>query len=177
MSGSSVSFLVLYVDNILLIGNDVIMLNNVKEYLNNNFSMKDMGEAAYVLGIKIYRDRTRRLLALGQSTYLDKVLKRFKMENSKKGDLPVVKGTSLSVTQSLATGMEKSVMSSIPYASAICSIMYAMLSTKPDVALALSLSRCYQSNPGMSHWTAVKNILKFLRRTKDMVLVYGGSNI
>jgi hypothetical protein len=177
MSGSSVSFLVLYVDVILLIGKDVIILNSVKEYSNNNFSMKDMGEAAYVLGIKIYTDRSRRLLALSQSTYLDKVLKRFNMENSKKVDLPVVKGTSLSVTQSLGTGMEKSVMSSIPYASAIGSIMYAMLSTRPDVALALSLTSRYQSNRGMSHWTAVKNILKFLRRTKDMVLVYGGSNV
>jgi hypothetical protein len=77
MSGSSVSFLVLYVDDILLIGNDVQMLNSVKEYLNINFSMKDMGEVAYVLGIKIYRDRSRRLLTLSQSTYLGKVLKRF----------------------------------------------------------------------------------------------------
>jgi hypothetical protein len=177
MSGSSVSFLVLYVDVILLIGKDVKILNSVKEYSNNNFSMKDMGEAAYVLGIKIYTDRSRHLLALSQSTYLDKVLKRFNMENSKKVDLPVVKGTSLSVTQSLGTGMEKSVMSSITYASAIGSIMYAMLSTRPDVALALSLTSRYQSNRGMSHWTAVKNILKFLRRTKAMVLVYGGSNV
>jgi hypothetical protein len=165
------------VDDILLIGKDVKMLNSVKEYLNSNFSMKDTGEAAYVLGIKIYRDRSRRLLALSQSTYFDKFLKRFKMDNSKKGDLPVFKGTSLSVTQSLATGMEKSVMSSIPYASAIGSIMYAMLSTRPDIALALSLTSHYQSNLDMSHWTAVKNILKFLRRTKDMVLVYGGSNV
>jgi ATP-binding cassette subfamily B (MDR/TAP) protein 1 len=99
------------------------------------------------------------------------------MENSKKGELPVVKGTSLSVTQSPATRMEKSVMSSIAYASAIGSIMYAMLSTRPDVALALSLTSHYQSNPGMNHWTAVKNILKFLRRTNDMVLVYGGGNL
>jgi hypothetical protein len=177
MSGSSVSFLVLYVDDILLIGNDVKMLNSVKEYLNNNFSIKYMGEAAYVLGIKIYRDRSRRLLVLSQSTYLDKVLKRFKMENSKKGDLLVVKGISLSVTQSPATRMEKGVISSIPYASAVGSIMYVMLSTRPDVALALSLTSRYQSNPGTSHWTAVKNILKLLKRTKDMVLVYGGSNV
>jgi hypothetical protein len=83
------------VDDILLIGNNVQMLNSVKEYLNNNFSMKDMGEAAYVLGIKIYRDRSRHLLVLSQSTYLDKVLERFRMENSKKGNLPVVKGISL----------------------------------------------------------------------------------
>jgi hypothetical protein len=95
MSGSLV-----YVDDILLIGNDVQMLNSVKKYLNNNFSMKDMGEAAYILGIKIYRDRSRRLLALSQSTYIDKVLKRSKMENSKKGNLPVINGISLSDSMS-----------------------------------------------------------------------------
>jgi hypothetical protein len=107
MSGSSVSFLVLYVDDILLIGNDVQMLNSVKEYLNSKFSMKDMGEATYLLGIKIYRDRSKRLLALSQSTYLDKVLKRFRMENSKKGNLPIMKGVSLSVTQCPGTEKEK----------------------------------------------------------------------
>ena len=65
-------------------------------------------------------------------------------------------------------------MANVPYASAIGSVMYAMLSTRPDVALALSLTSRFQSNPGRSHWTAVKNILKYLRRTKDMFLVYGG---
>jgi hypothetical protein len=103
MSGISVAFLVLYVDDILRVGNDVQMLNSVKEYLNNKFSMKDMGEAAYILGIKIFRDRSRRLSVLSQSTYLDKVLKRFKMEGSKKGLLPIMKGVSLSVTQCPAT--------------------------------------------------------------------------
>jgi hypothetical protein len=100
ISGSSVAFLVLYVDVILLIGNDVEMLNSVKEYLNSTFSMKYLGEAAYVLGIRIYRDKSRRLLALSHITYLDKVLKWFIMEPSKKGFLPVNKGVSLSVTQS-----------------------------------------------------------------------------
>jgi hypothetical protein len=78
---------------------------------------------AYILGIKIYRDRSRCLLVLIQSTYLDKVLKRFRMENSNKGNLPVMKGVSLSVTQCPAIAMEKSVMSDIPYASDIGSIM------------------------------------------------------
>ena len=65
-------------------------------------------------------------------------------------------------------------MNNIPYASAIDSIMYAMLCTRPDVAHALSLTSRYLCDPGMEHWTAVKNILKYLRRTKDMFLVYGG---
>ena len=65
-------------------------------------------------------------------------------------------------------------MRSIPYASAIGSIMYAMLCTRPDVSNALSLTSRYQSDPGMEHWTAVKHILKYLKRTKEMFLVYGG---
>src|SRR4051794_25285077 len=62
VGGSSVAFLVLYVDDILLIGNDIEFLESVKGYLSNSFSMKDPGEAAYILGIKIYRDRSRRLI-------------------------------------------------------------------------------------------------------------------
>ena len=65
-------------------------------------------------------------------------------------------------------------MDKIPYASARCSIMYAMLCTRSDVAHAISLTSRYQSDPGSEHWIVVKNILKYLRRTKDMFLVYGG---
>ena len=68
VSGSFVDFLILYVDGILLIGNDIVFLDNIKGYLNKNFSMKDLGEAAYILGIKIYRDRSRCLIGLSQST-------------------------------------------------------------------------------------------------------------
>ncbi|KAL0401966.1 UNVERIFIED_CONTAM: Copia protein [Sesamum latifolium] len=83
ISGSAVVYLVLYVDDILLIGNDVKMLGDIKAWLSTQFFMKDMGEASDILGIKIYRDRSRRMLGLTQSSYIEKVLRRFKMENSK----------------------------------------------------------------------------------------------
>ena len=63
-SGSAVVFLVLYVDDILLIENDIPMLEATKSLLGKSFSMKDLGEAAYILGIKIYRDRSKRLIGL-----------------------------------------------------------------------------------------------------------------
>ena len=72
VSGSSVAFLILYVDDILLIGNDIEFVDSIKGYLNKSFSMKHLGEVAYILGIKIYRDRSRRLIGLPQSTYLAK---------------------------------------------------------------------------------------------------------
>ena len=109
------AFLVLYVDDILLMGNDVKLLGSVKEYLNSQFSMKDLGEAAYILGIKIYRDRSKRLIALSQRTYLEKILKRFKMDQSKKGFLPVIRGNTLSVTQCPATAKDGEEMASKPY--------------------------------------------------------------
>ena len=96
------------------------------------------------------------------------------MEDSKKGFLPMLQGKTLSKTQSPATAEEREMMDKIPYASAIGSIMYAMLCTRPDVAHAISLTSRYQFDPGSEHWIAVKNILKYLRRTRDMFLIYGG---
>jgi hypothetical protein len=66
-------------------------------------------------------------------------------------------------------------MSGFPYASAIGSIMYAMVCTRPYTSYALSVSSRYQSDPGMAHWVTVKNILKYLRRIKNLLLVYGGN--
>ena len=79
-SGSAVVFLILYVDDILLLENDILMLQFVKTSLNNSFFMKDLGDAAYIPGIKIYRDRSRRLIGLSQDTYIDKILKWFNMK-------------------------------------------------------------------------------------------------
>ncbi|KAK8597313.1 hypothetical protein V6N13_001936 [Hibiscus sabdariffa] len=163
-----------YKDDILIIGNDIPTLQSIKTWLSSCFSMKDLGEAAYILGVKIYRDRSRRLLGLSQSTYIDKVLKRFSMEESKRGFLPMRHDISLSKEMCPSTPQERERMSQIPYASAIGSIMYAMICTRPDLSYALSMTSRYQANPGKGHWTAVKNILKYLRRTKDVFLVYGG---
>ncbi|WJX67633.1 hypothetical protein P8452_52083 [Trifolium repens] len=96
------------------------------------------------------------------------------MHDSKKGFIPMQHGICLSKTQSPSSKEERERMNEIPYASAIRSIMYAMLCTRPDVSYALSTTSRYQSDPGEAHWIAVKNILKYLRRTKETFLVYGG---
>ncbi|GJR44789.1 retrotransposon protein, putative, ty1-copia subclass [Tanacetum coccineum] len=125
-SGSYVTFLILYVDDILIMGNNILMLQDVKSYLGRCFAIKDLGEVAYILGIKIYRDRSKRFIGLCQSSYIEKILKRFYMENSKRGTIPMQEKLKFSKSQ------------------------------------------------GDAHWNAVKNILKYLRNTKDMFLVYGG---
>ncbi|KAK8632907.1 hypothetical protein V6N13_073286 [Hibiscus sabdariffa] len=156
--------------DILIIGNDIPTLQSIKTWLSSCSSMKDLGEATYILGVKIYRDRSRRLLGLSQSTYIDKVLKLFSMEESKRGFLPMRHGISLSKEMCPSTPQERERMSQIPYASAIGSIMYAMICTRPNLSYALSMTSRYQVNPDEGHWTSVKNILKYLRRTKDVFL-------
>ena len=170
-------FLVLYVDDILLIGNDVEILSNIKKWLAEQFQMKDLGEASYVLGIQIIRDRKNRLLALSQASYIDKVLIRFSMQNSKKGQLPSRHGVILSKEQCPKTPQEEEDMRRVPYASAVGSLMYAMLCTRPDICYAVGIVSRFQSNPGLDHWIAVKHILKYLRRTRNYMLVYSSQDL
>ncbi|GJR70861.1 hypothetical protein Tco_0016926 [Tanacetum coccineum] len=89
-------------------------------------AMKDLGEAAYILGIKIYRDRSRWLIGLCQSAYIEKILKRFHMENSKRGSIPMQDKLRLSKSQGASTPAELKRMQNVPYASAVGSIMYAV---------------------------------------------------
>ena len=84
VSGSIFVILVLYVDDIF-----DVMLHNLKKYLSNKFEMKDIGEATYVIGIEIFFDRSQGLLGLSHKGYINKVLKRFRMEKCSTGIIPI----------------------------------------------------------------------------------------
>ncbi|GKF56108.1 hypothetical protein Tco_0166448 [Tanacetum coccineum] len=124
--------------------------------------MKDLGEAAFILGIKIYRDRSKRLIGLSQNAYMDKILKIYKMDNSKCGHIPMQERLNLNKTQGASTPEEVKRMQNVPYALAVGSIMYAVRCTRPNVAFAQNIISQFQQNPSECHWTAVKNILKYL---------------
>ena len=96
VSESSYIFLVLYVDDILLASNNFDLLIETKHMLSTHFDMKDLGEASYVLGVKILRDRANGVLKLSQTTYVEKILKRFNMHNYSSTRAPIVKGDKFS---------------------------------------------------------------------------------
>ncbi|GKC48058.1 retrotransposon protein, putative, ty1-copia subclass [Tanacetum coccineum] len=100
-SGSNVTFLILYVDDIIVMGNHIPILQSVKDYLEKCFAMKDLGEASFIIGIKIYRDRSKRLIGLGQNAYMDKILKGYRMDNSKRGHIPMQERLDLNKTQDM----------------------------------------------------------------------------
>ena len=99
VSGSKFVFLVLYVDDILIAANDLGLLRETKNFLSKSFEMKDMGEATYVIGIEIFRNRSQGLLGLSQKAYISKVLERFKMDKCSAGTVPIQKGDKFSSMQ------------------------------------------------------------------------------
>ncbi|KAL0284099.1 UNVERIFIED_CONTAM: Retrovirus-related Pol polyprotein from transposon TNT 1-94 [Sesamum radiatum] len=68
----------LYVDDILLAGNNMELIVATQKWLSSTFEMKDMGEAEYILGVKIHRDRSKKLLSLSQETYIKRIIERFR---------------------------------------------------------------------------------------------------
>ena len=85
-------FLILYVDDILLASSDVNILLETKKFLSSKFDMKDLDEASFILRIEIYRDREKGVLGLSQKAYLEKVLKKYNMQNCKPSPASIVKG-------------------------------------------------------------------------------------
>ncbi|XP_068309679.1 secreted RxLR effector protein 161-like [Pyrus communis] len=134
--------------------------------------MKDLGEARFVLGIEIIRDRAKKSLGLSQRQYIDRVTKRFNMDKCSNGELPIGKGDKLSSDQCPKNELENEGMKDKPYASLVGSLMYAQVCTRPDLAFAVSVLGRFQSNPGTAHWVAAKKVLRYLKRTRDFMLTY-----
>ena len=148
------------------------MLHETKRFLSKKFEMKELGDASFVLGIQIHRDRSRGILCLSEKSYIEKILKRFGMHDCKPGDTPMAKGDKFSLSQCPKNNFEIQEMQHIPYASAIGSLMYAQVCTRPDIAYIVGMLGRYLSNPGKDHWIAAKRVMRYLQRTKDCMLTY-----
>nr|GEV01625.1 hypothetical protein [Tanacetum cinerariifolium] len=127
--------------------NEEVYMEQLKGFINPKYPDRDLGEAAYILGIKIYRDRSRRLISLCQSAYIKKILKLFCMENSKRGSIPMQEKLKLSKSQGASTPDELKHMQNVSYASAVGSIIYVVRCTRPDVAFAQNVTSRFQQNP------------------------------
>src|SRR2546425_6812648 len=120
----------------------------------------------------ITRDRTKRKLWLSQEKYIEKVLNRFNMSNAKTVCTPLAGHFKLNSKQCSSSEKEKDELKKIPYASAVGSLMYAMVCTRSDIAHAVGVVSRFLSNPGKEHWNAVKWILRYLKGTSKMCLCF-----
>jgi hypothetical protein len=169
-------FLILYVDDILLASSDISLLLETNRFLSSNFDMKDLGEASFILGIKIHRDRRKRVLGLSQKAYLKNVLKKFSVHACNPTPAPIVKGDKYGSFQSPRNQYEIDQMKSVLYASAVRSLIYAQICTRPDLAFVTGMLGRYQKNPGISHWNGIKKVLRYIQGTKGLMLTYERSD-
>jgi hypothetical protein len=144
-------FLILYVDDILLASSDVSLLLETKRFLPSNFDMKDLGEASFVLGIEIHRDRRMGVLGLSHKAYIEKVLKKFSMHACNSTPAPIVNGDKYESFQSPRNQYEIDQMESVSYALAIGRLMYAQICTRLDLAFVTGILGRYPKNPDISH--------------------------
>ncbi|KAL3830794.1 hypothetical protein ACJIZ3_019596 [Penstemon smallii] len=174
---SSYIILLLYVDDMLVAGSDMNEIKNLKKQLSKEFDMKDLGPAKKILGMQITRDKQKEVLQLSQAEYISRILQRFKMGSSKPVNTPLASHFRLSKSQSPQTDEERDLMAKVPYASAIGSLMYAMVCTRPDIGYAVGAVSRFMSNPGKVHWEAVKWILRYLLGTRDKCLYFGRGQV
>lgn len=175
LRGGDYIYLLLYVDDMLIASKSKVEIDRLKSQLGKEFEMKDMGAAKKILGMEIRRERSNRKLFLSQKGYIERVIERFGMQNAKSVVTPLAPHFRLSGKQSPTTAEQKAHMDRVPYASAVGSLMYAMVCTRPDISQAVSVVSRFMANPGKTHWEAVKWVLRYLKGTADMCLCFCGN--
>ncbi|GKB65679.1 zinc finger, CCHC-type containing protein [Tanacetum coccineum] len=161
-SGNGV-IICLYVDDMLIFRTDQVQVDKTKEFLSSNFSMKDMGDVDVILGIRI--KRKDKGIRITQSHYIDKIIKKFKCDDC----CPV--NTPLDPTIKLMSNTVRAI-DQLEYSRAIGCLMYAMTSTRPDIAYVVGKLSRYTSNPSTHHWHAITKVFKYLKKTMDYGLSY-----
>lgn len=174
LPGGEYIYLLLYVDDMLIASKSKVEIDRLKSQLGKEFEMKDLGAARKILGMEIRRERTNGTLFLSQKSYIERVVQRFGMQDAKSVTTPLAPHFRLSGKQSPTTAEEKALMEKVPYASAVGSLMYAMVCTRPDISQAVSVVSRFMANPGKAHWEAVKWILRYLKGTGNTGLCFGG---
>ncbi|GJZ22851.1 zinc finger, CCHC-type containing protein [Tanacetum coccineum] len=144
---------------------DQNQVDKTKKFLSSRFSMKDMGEADVILGIKIKRENKG--IVITQSHYIEKILKKFNREDCS----PV--STPMDPVEKLKPNTGKPV-DQLEYSRAIGCLMYAMTSTRPDIAYAVGRLSRFTSNPSRQHWQAITRVFKYLKGTMNYGLSYVG---
>ena len=166
----SIILVALYVDDLLIAGDDRSVIDSIKGEFMSRFRMKDLGEAHEFLGIRIIRDRSKGVLYVTQTSYINKVLSRFAMANSK----PCATPMDANFTRSISS--EDKIANDVPYRQAIGSLMYLMIGTRPDIAYAVGKLAQFCDRPLIEHWVGVKRVLRYIRGTSDFGIKFVSNN-
>ncbi|SGZ29601.1 BQ5605_C051g12552 [Microbotryum silenes-dioicae] len=164
--GNDWHYIALYVNDLLLIGPLDDEIEQVLSTLEDMYRIKRLGDAEYVLGIQLKRSNDGSI-TLSQERYLQDVLEQFDLALAKPASTPMQKNLLLELDQSSPSDQEQT-----RYLQAIGSLMYAALGTRPNLAYAVSYLARFAKEPGPTHWTAIKHVLRYIRGTFLCALCY-----
>jgi hypothetical protein len=142
-----------------------------KKGFMKTFKMKDLNDAEWILGIRITRDRIQRTIKLDHEVQINKTLKTFHMSECNPTSTPT-EVRKVTKADCPTTQQERQEMSKIPYKSLIGALQYIALSTRPDIAYAVNQLSRFLSDPGNQHWLGGKRVLRYLKGTAKMSLLY-----
>ncbi|GKB32713.1 retrovirus-related pol polyprotein from transposon TNT 1-94 [Tanacetum coccineum] len=148
-------------------------IRSTKSLLKKEFDMKELEETKKILDMEIVRDRSCKILRVSQSGYVSKILNNFRIDNGKSVIIPLGGHFKLSLKDCPVRDCDVERMSKVMYENMVRSLMYLIVCTRPDIAYVVSVVSRYLANPGKNHWEAVKWILKYLRGTANVGLMYG----
>jgi len=162
-------FLATYVDDITLFGASGELKEQTINILKTEFKLNDMGELSWLLGIEI--TFTDDGITLSQTTFIDKILNHFSMQDCKPVSTPID-----SSHQFKAVEDEHERTDATAYQQIIGSLMYLVTGTRPDLAYTITHLSHFNSSPSTKHLTAAKRVLRYLQGTKDRHLFYPWNN-
>jgi hypothetical protein len=160
--GNHFIYVVLYLDDMLLVGNNMDVIKEVKLRLSSKFDMKDLGSVNFIIGMEIKRDHANYKLWLNQIKFFEMILQRFNMNESKPIKDPIPVGVKLFADWCPKTEEEEEDMFHVPYVSVVDSLMYEMVYTRPNISLAMGVLRRYMSKPRKEHWKTIKRVFGYL---------------
>jgi len=172
--GSNGFWVLVYVDDMLLLSKSEELLNQFKDQLRQHFPMKDLGDIGQYLGMEITRDWGKQEVYLSQHRYIQQLLQKFGYEEGKEYNTPLQVNHSL--TKAQEGGEQHPEQDRFP--ELLGGVMYLMVCTRPDIAHAVSvLSRFVApGRHGGEHWKAGLRLLGYLKATSHYQLALGGSS-
>ena len=159
-----------HVDDIVLAGKSDRRMAEVKKALAMQFEVKDMGELHYFLGVKIVQDHQNGKVWIGQPAYTESMLHKYGMVDAKPVTTPVESSSKL-----VKTIEECETVDQVLYQSAVGTLLYLSVGTRPDITFAVSNVAKYCAKPNKQHWVAVKRILRYLRGTLNFGILYSNN--
>ena len=166
--------ILLYVDDMVLAASSRGSIDWAKAALHKHFNMTDLGELKMFIGVEISRNRSKRTLKAGQAPYIERILREHGMEWCATVTTPVDPAVHLAKTETEFLATPANEDNRQRYQSAVGSLMYAMLGTRPDIAYAVGIVSQHCTNPNGHHWTAVKRIFRYLAGMRGLGILYGG---